>query len=1588
MCRRLLIVAALVALAPWALWAAPGLTLNTASIASDYAGSVRATVTGLTGSSVTLTLITDADGDGVVDAGEDQIVYVDRIVDNGTRWSPNMSADLDAATGTVQVDLKWFTPIHYPNTVGHYIWSATDDGGSAAALFEVTQATSALVATGQVQLDDGSPVPGALVLLSPLGKDEGDGPSCIADASGDFTLYLPASWQSSCLYRLVMPVKPGYLTPVASQTLLFFDATYTADPVTPILALSTETISGRLTYSSGPLSGSGIPGVMVQAETQQGLPLRGGAFTDADGYYTLGATDGGWDLSVREGLGLALKGAAGRPNLRLPVTVSGAPVTGADLPFPHADAFLQGTARDSLGAALGGGRRVYAQSSACGSGGDTGCYDSEAFTAPDGTYTLGVVGGTGNPYDLGLAPESILPGKIARGWNCELLSTGQTLTGRDVDHLDPNQWVTGRVAGQNGVGFSDVGVWLTQYGSCRTYRALALTGCSGAYALPARDGQWTLSVDPDEKMGYYRGMDASGAQETITLSGSGLTGADLILGPWLQAPYLTEIYPQSGYNSAPVQFRGVNLGEDSAPECYWYNATFSYFVAATVLSYRSDTGDLWVEGPNAGADSYFFFVSNPDLGLESNTLCFAGLGAPPSSCALTGTVTYGGSPVEGVVVKISDGLTEVRGFARTDATGAYTATLPDAASDYGVTFLPPEGSLLVPASYSGVAVACPGPSVLDHACTMGVQVSGTVVDSQGRGLQNAQVSLQRSGSPGARTLAGWDGSFQLRVPANTGYFLRVVGPPGSRYVAQRQGPFDVTADTSVGTVTLESGILFVANIRNSSDQGRGRFVDAYLVSDGTFAGRASTQLSDSCLGRFSIALPKDTPVRLDLSTSNPTRALTTVLSVSVHWDSFAQMDFPVFSTSGKQYADLAPHFGRQLTSRGQEGQPLDIWGEQYGPGTLEGLFRDSGGILQLHGVSPLADADRGVLLTKVPPGTATGNMELRRTDGGTTFASPPFPFTRLSGTFSAGTLSVTGTVTAGGSPVPDVAVVALWAESGGCDGNNTLVDYTSTDSTGAYAVTTRPGDLQLVLFPPAALGLAGASYVQTSVSSAVVQDFALAAGYTVQGVFQGGGGNPIPNVRFEVEGESAPFYDARLADASGAISLPLPEGTYRVRVFGPELSRFLLTQFSLTVTGPMDLGTRVLEAGRLVTARAVDSHGAELPGSEAWTQQSASPYTEWGRCYTGYQSRVSLPVRSGAAFRWGISPASDAALEMSAESGAVNVDSILYPSVVLGPAGVVSGTVTESGSGTPLDDIPVWVFRPGEPQYSLGSARTCPNGKYRMKLPAGNTYVVGFNHDPETGDPAHAAEYFSEAFCESAATVVVLGEGNSITANEQLDPGSSVSGTIWNSTGAPLSGASALATGAALGPCTVGVSTGTDGSYHLRLPEGTFRLQGAFSGLTSQCWDHYNGCTLYTPVTVVSGAPVSGVHFDLGSPPPEVSSTESGVPATLTKGSGPGELLFTFEKVSGAASYDVYVWSNTTMEGAPLATHCLMVPGGPEGLVDNEDGTMTFPFTPPESAGGFLVSASNTVSESSLGFATAGERDVPPSSWRCWNSPR
>jgi len=1588
MSRRLWITFALFASAPWLLWAQPALTLSTASIASDDAGSVRATITGLTDSTVTLSLVTDADGDGVVDAGEDHVVYVDRIADNGTRWSPNMSVDLDGAVGTVVVDLKWFTPIHYPNTVGHYIWVATDSGGGVTVAFEVTQASTALVLSGQVQLGDGTPVPGALVLLSPLGKEEGDGPSCIADASGDFTLYLPASWQNSCLYRLVMPVKPGYLTPVASQTALYFDATYTSDPVTPLLETSSQTVSGRLTYSSGPLSGSGIPGVMVQTETQQGLPRRGGAFTDADGYYTLGVTDGGWDLFLNNGLGLALKGAAERPNLRLPVTVSGGPVTGADLSFPAADAFLQGTVRNSSGAALAGGLRVWALTAACESGGDPNCYGSEALTAPDGTYTLGVVGGTGENNGLGLVPESILPGKIARGWTCEALASGQTLTGRDVDHLDPTQWVTGQVAGQNGIGFGGVGVWLTQYSSCRSYEALALTTCDGSFALPARDGAWNLSVTPDDKMGYYRGMDASGVQESITLSGgSGLTGANLILGPWLQAPYLTEIYPQSGYTRAPVEFRGVNLGE-ATPECYWYNSTFSYFVAATVLSYRSDTGDLWVEGPNSGADRYFFFVSNPEMGLESNTLCFSGLGDPPSSdCALTGTVTDGANPVEGALVKISDGLTEVRGFALTDAAGAYTATLPEAASDYTVTFLPPQGSAWVPGAYSGVSVTCPGPSVRDHTFAPGVLISGSVADSQGRGLQNAQVSLQRAGSPGVRTLTAWGGSFQVRVPTGSGYALRVVGPPGSRYVAERQGGLTFTADTSLGTVTLDAGVLFVANIRNSSDQGRGRFVDAYRVSDGAFAGRASTQLSDSCLGRFSIALPQDTPTRLDLSTSNPTRALTTVLSVSLHWDSFAQMDFPVFSSSGKQFADLAPHFGRQLTSRGQEGQPLDIWGEQYGPGALEALFRDSGGILQLPGDSPLADADRGVLLTRVPAGAASGNMELHRTDGGTTYASPPFPFTRLTGTFAPGTLAVTGTVTAADTPLPGVVVVALWAESGGCDGNNTLVDYAITDEEGDYALATRPGDLQLVLFPPAGLGLAGASYAQSGVAAAVDHDFALTAGYLVQAVLQDGGGNPIPDARVEIEGESAPFYDARLADASGAIHFPLPEGTYRVRVYGPELSRFLQVQFTLEVTGDVDLGTQVLEAGRLVTARAVDSHGGELPGSEAWTQQLASPHTDWGRCYAGYQSRASLPVRSGEAFRWGISPVSDAVLEMSAESVAVSADSILYPSIVLGPGGVVSGTVTEQGTGTPLGDIPVRVFAPGEAQYSLGSAQTCPNGKYRMKLPTG-TYILGFNEDDATGDSAHAAEYFSEAYCEAAATALVVGEGSSTVADEQLNRGSTVSGTIWDSTRAPLSAASALATGVALGSCTVGAGSGTDGSYRLRLPEGTFRLQGASAGFGNQCWDHDNSCAAYTPVVVVSGAPVTGVDFDLGSPPPEVSSKTSGVPARLRKNPTPGELRYTFQKVSGAETYNVYVWSNLRLTGAPLATHCLMVPGGPEGLVDNGDGTMTFTFTPPEGAKGFLVSASNTVGECSLGFATSGERDVPPSSWRCGNSPR
>lgn len=1632
MSRRTLLtlLAMALLLSPLAAAAQVTLTVSTPTVHWNNSAPVRVTVSGLTSSEAHLRLYVDVAANGTYEAGSDYLVWSTVGRDNVAEWSPVMFSDQNPAVGTVALDLGPVSPFRYPHTAGSYLFIAQDGPPdalpagpvSAYVPFTVTQTSESITVSGQVRDPGGAYIAGAIVFLMPLGNNgfqnfdgigedwERWGPSCVANAAGNYTLNVPAAFleAGACTERLVLAIKPGYMTQLllpAQPRVVLETSASGQNPVLRLGSVFTGT-SGQVTYSSGPRAGSGIPGALVFGVSEDGPPEFTVAMTDTLGQYEMPLSAHPINGTARFGihcwdpLYLAFQGAVGVDEQNPLEVIATAPTT-ADLSYAAADAFITGTLRDPGGSALGAGYLVHAKDLLCMTPTPPypcNSYRTNGLTGSSGTFTLGVVGGTGGTQAVLLNRAYIPADQIATAATCVSVASGGTAS-QDISLWNPTLHVAGAISREDGTPVKGLQVRGTTYpSSCLMANSRAFTGCDGTYSLPATAATWTVEVEPGQVWGAYAGYDEAAVTRTVSLTGN-VSGANFIMGRWEIRPTLSDISPPSGYDGAALVIRGVGLSLGSAPTAEWTDQISGATTAATVLAFRPELGELWLAAPSADSGDgtpFSVMVTNTDLGWLSNPVCYTALGAAPDPCTLTGTVTElaTGTPVANALVKVVDSSRQARGLAVTAVDGTYSVTLPQTGSTYSAVFYPPDFGTFALATYG--SVVCGG--VRDHAFTTGSQVQGRITDD-GDGLTGSALELVFPSGGSVRAVADMDGYFGIQVPSATGYTARFVGPPTSHFITQRQTGVDLSADRDFGEVSLSQGVVLVGKSLTYgltlTDYGyvggrrpAPRVVEVYRTSDNAFAGRSASGRAETCQGAFAVAFAPGTSVRLELTDSNPNESRATVQPFTLTWDTFAEFDFPVFQQAGPTTPE--PRFGRDLKTHGQPGSVVDIWGTQFGaaPGEIMPSFFDSN-TGYIYGDDVVSDPDRGVIFTRVPLAADTDYLDLELAVGADFYYSDSFPFAIDAGTFTPGAYAVSGTVTSGGGPVAGAVVVILWQDVGEGDADAHLLDYAVTDALGAYSATMRAGNGQVVVFPPVSLGLASALRSLEGVSGAVVADFALQAGSAVQVTVRDSLGAPIPWARVSVDGDGL-GYETRLTDASGVAVLPLLAGTYQMEVLGPEKDRFLEYQTTLVVTGAASLSV-TLPTGRMVTLRAVDPDGVPMPRCEGWTNLSTSPYTEYGWTFSRDAGILSAPVASGQAFNWYLEPPYETPLAaLWGTESATTVDVVKYPSVALGYAGYIAGTVTDQGTAAPLPDIPVRAYPQGNPDQNTAWALTAANGTYQIKVGAGS-YALAFNDVFGMGDDAHAAEYYSEVFCDGSSSPVAVTTGATTTANEALNPGGVVSGSVYNgNTNAPLPGASALAYSTALGSCSpVGQGVGSDGVYRLRLPSGSYQMQGAATGFSSQCWDHFNSCPTYTAVTVTAGSSSPNIDFDLGTAPGEVASTGT-YAMRVVKGTGAdaGKTKVTFQAVSGAGAYNLYGFTGFRTNVSPLESQCLLTPGVTAGLVDNGNGTYTYTYTPSSSVRSLLVTASNRVTEGTLGNATSGSRDSGTWGWRCGNSPR
>jgi hypothetical protein len=283
-------------------------------------------------------------------------------------------------------------------------------------------------------------------------------------------------------------------------------------------------------------------------------------------------------------------------------------------------------------------------------------------------------------------------------------------------------------------------------------------------------------------------------------------------------------------------------------------------------------------------------------------------------------------------------------------------------------------------------------------------------------------------------------------------------------------------------------------------------------------------------------------------------------------------------------------------------------------------------------------------------------------------------------------------------------------------------------------------------------------------------------------------------------------------------------------------------------------------------------------------------------------------------------------------------------------AGYLAGTVTSAG-GTPLTGIIVAAYNTNGTRR--GFTQTDSAGHYVLALPPGTYAVAAFDTTLK-----YVTTFYNDRETFSAADRLAVAASQTAIANFALPEAVQISGTVTDTTGAPL--ANVIVNAYSNSGIVFGTTTDASGHYQLPLRSGAYRL----------VFEDPNGdyAALYYP---------NAASFLAA---PAVTAPATNVNATLTHA---GHLTGTVRSSSGAPLSNVLVaaynpdGSIRTVTFATNGQYTLVVPPGTfkviafdtSGLYANAylNGAVSF-----ESESGIAVASSQTISGLDLVMQLAG----------------
>lgn len=374
-------------------------------------------------------------------------------------------------------------------------------------------------------------------------------------------------------------------------------------------------------------------------------------------------------------------------------------------------------------------------------------------------------------------------------------------------------------------------------------------------------------------------------------------------------------------------------------------------------------------------------------------------------------------------------------------------------------------------------------------------------------------------------------------------------------------------------------------------------------------------------------------------------------------------------------------------------------------------------------------------------------------------------------------------------------------------------------------------------------------------------------------------GKPLPDARVHVSGIDVDHWSGCYSGSDGSYTVEgLPEGSYRVYAhaygyFGEYYQDAVWeTATPVTVTGAQETPNidLTLQLGGSISGYVYDSSGINPLSNASVTVFDSTTHNQVSRVYTasdGSYRVAELPsgsykVRSAQIGylvefyqeKTTLDTASPVEVTLGEETTDINF--------TLDLGGSISGYVRDS-HGNPLSDVDIYVYG-ANTHNQIRSCRTASDGSYKTQglgLPSGSYHVSAYRY-------AYIGEYYDGAATIDTATAITLTAPQTIdNINFTLELGGSISGTVRDSGGNPVSGAWITVYDSSGYPVGWGY-TDNNGSYSIvGLRSGQYKVYASASGYTGE---YYGDTAVWAEATLVlltAPEETGSIDFTLSSSP-------------------------------------------------------------------------------------------------------------------------